>query len=65
VKLYLPSHFNSQQKYPTVANIYGGPSSQMVDEKWNQHNFETYFSGILILQNKIVCIASAVCIFLM
>ena len=45
VKLYLPPDFNSQQQYPLLVYVYGGPGFQAVDEKWNQGDYQTYLSG--------------------
>ena len=37
-----PSNFDSQQKYPVLMYIYGGPGSQTVENKWDWFNFFWY-----------------------
>ena len=33
-RLYLPVGFNPAQKYPVIVYVYGGPHSQMVQDRW-------------------------------
>jgi dipeptidyl-peptidase-4 len=34
VRLYLPPDFNERKKYPLVINVYGGPNSQQVNDRF-------------------------------
>ena len=45
VKLYLPPDFNPSIKYPLVVYVYGGPGFQVVDDQWNQYEYQTYLTG--------------------
>jgi dipeptidyl aminopeptidase/acylaminoacyl peptidase len=45
VKLYLPPDFDPRHQYPAVVNVYGGPGYQLVDEQYNQHEYQTYLAG--------------------
>ena len=45
VKLYYPPDFNSNIKYPMIVYVYGGPGFQVVDDTWNQHDFQSYLTG--------------------
>ncbi len=43
-----PSNFDKDKKYPVLMNVYGGPGSQTVENKWNYFDFFWY----QILANK-------------
>ena len=45
VKLYLPPAFDASHKYPMIVYVYGGPNSQVVDDQWNQYDYQTYLTG--------------------
>ncbi|TRY64286.1 hypothetical protein TCAL_02614 [Tigriopus californicus] len=34
VRLYLPHNFNERKQYPLLVNVYGGPNSQQVNDKF-------------------------------
>ncbi len=45
-RLYKPLHFDPAKKYPLVVYVYGGPHSQMVQDKWlaNTRLWEMYMA---------------------
>ena len=45
VKLYFPPNFDQNAKYPMVVYVYGGPGFQLVDDQWNQYDYQTYLTG--------------------
>ena len=45
VKLYLPPTFDPSRKYPLIVYLYGGPGFQVVDDQWNQYDYQTYLTG--------------------
>ena len=45
VKLYYPPDFNPNTKYPMIVYVYGGPGFQVVDDTWNQYDYQTYLTG--------------------
>ena len=34
VRLYLPPDFSESKRYPLVINVYGGPNSQQVNDRF-------------------------------
>ena len=51
-RLYKPLHFDPSKKYPLIVYVYGGPHSQMVQDKWlaNTRLWEMYMAqrGFLV-----------------
>ena len=43
--MYLPPDFDPSSKYPMVVAVYGGPGSNNVHLKFQQHDYETYLAG--------------------
>ena len=43
--MYLPPDFDPSSAYPMVVSVYGGPGSNNVHLKFQQHDFETYLAG--------------------
>ena len=44
-RMYLPPDFDPSSSYPTVVSVYGGPGSNNVDLKFQQHDYSTYLAG--------------------
>ncbi len=44
-RVYLPPDLNPNVKYPTLVKVYGGPGSQIVDETFDQFDYQTYLAG--------------------
>ncbi|HMS29062.1 MAG TPA: S9 family peptidase [Saprospiraceae bacterium] len=42
--LIKPSNFDPNKKYPVLMNVYGGPGSQLVLNKWNSFKYTWWFS---------------------
>ena len=34
VRLYLPHNFDERKKYPLLINVYGGPNSQQINDRF-------------------------------
>nr|WP_256718000.1 S9 family peptidase [Shewanella sp. UCD-KL12] len=50
-RLFKPTNFSADKKYPVVVRVYGGPHAQLVVNSWSEHD---YFTQYLLQQGFIV-----------
>lgn len=50
-RMFKPTHFDANKKYPVVVRVYGGPHAQLVVNSWSHQD---YFTQYLLQQGFIV-----------